>query len=171
MIRAAALALAVRAGLSVLEAAPQSGTLPGGIASDLRKRYHDDARYLDASIDLNDDGQPELVVHVLGTASCGSGGCQTLIYTPSGNGYRLVSSINVTTPPIKASATRTAGWRNLIVHVSGGGAKPRDVELLSDGKGYPTNPTVVGPQVKLTSSDGELLIKEIASPNEAKPLP
>jgi hypothetical protein len=168
MLRVATMILA---GLSLLPAAPQPGALPAGIATEIRKMYHDEVRYLDASVDLNDDGRPELVVHVVGTAACGSGGCQTLVFTPSGNGYRLVSTISVTGPPIKASATRTAGWRNLIVHVSGGGAKPRDVELMSDGKSYPTNPTVVGPQVKAASSDGELLIKAFASPSEAKPLP
>ena len=159
------------AGLSLLLAAPQQGALPAGIANEIRKLYHDDVRYLDASIDLNDDGRSEVVVHVVGKAACGSGGCQTLIFTPGGSGYRLVSSISVTSPPIKASATRTAGWRNLIVRVSGGGAKARDVELLSDGKGYPTNPTVVGPQVKPAAPGGDLLIKEFESPNEAKALP
>lgn len=167
MLRITAFAVAA---LSLTPAAPQSGALPGGIVSELRQRYHGDARYQDASIDLNDDGRPELVVHVVGTTSCGSGGCQTLIFTPSGSGHRLVSSISVTRPPIKASTTRTAGWRNLIVHISGGGAKPRDVELLFDGKGYPTNPTVVGPQVKPAAPGGDLVIAEIASPNEAKPL-
>jgi hypothetical protein len=60
--------------------------------------------------------------------------------------------------------------RNLIVHTVACGAKPRDVELLFDGKGYPTNPTVVGPQVKPAAPGGDLVIAEIASPNEARPL-
>ena len=167
MLRIATLVLA---GLSLLPATRQ-GALPADIASEIRKLYHDDVRYLDASIDLNDDGRSELVVHVVGKAACGSGGCQTLIFTPAGSGHRLVSSISVTSPPIKVSATRTAGWRNLIVRVSGGGAKARDVELQSDGKSYPTNPTVVGPQVKPAAPGGDLLIKEFESPNEAKALP
>ena len=168
MLRIATLVLA---GVSLLPAARQPGALPADIASAIRRLYHDDVRYLDASIDLNDDGRSELVVHVVGKAACGSGGCQTLIFTPAGSGHRLVSSISVTSPPIKASSTRTAGWRNLIVRVSGGGAKARDVELLSDGKSYTTNPTVVGPQVGPAAPGGDLLIKEFASPNEAKPLP
>jgi len=159
------------AGVSLLTAAQQPGALPTDIANEIRSRYHDDIRYLDASIDLNGDGQSEIVVHVVGTTSCGSGGCQTLVFTPAGKGYRLLSSISVTSPPIKASATSTAGWRNLIVHVSGGGAKTRDVELLSDGKSYPTNPTVLGAQVKPAAPGGDLLIKAFTSPSEAKPLP
>ena len=39
------------AGLSLLLAAPQQGALPAGIANEIRKLYHDDVRYLDASID------------------------------------------------------------------------------------------------------------------------
>jgi len=52
-----------------------------------------------------------------------------------------------------------------------GGARSRDVELLVDGKSYPTNPTVSGARVKTATPGGDVLIKEFNSFDQAKPLP
>jgi uncharacterized protein len=154
--------------------APQNG-LPADIQNVIRRQYvsaEADTRYLDGSVDLNADGKLEILVHIVGGAACGTGGCPTLVFTPDGSGYRLVSTISVTKPPIRVSTARAAGWRNLIVHVSGGGAKSSDVELTFNGESYPENPTVLGPRVKRTTSAGsQIVIKDFSSFEDAKPLP
>jgi hypothetical protein len=101
--------------------------LPADISNVIRKDYDADTRYVDGAIDLNADGKAEVVVYVVGPMACGTGGCPTMVFTSLGAGCRLVSTISVTNPPIRVSATSTSGWRNLIVHVSGGGTEARDV--------------------------------------------
>jgi hypothetical protein len=79
-------------------------------------------RYYYNRVDLNDDGQSELVVYFVGSYTCGSGGCTTLIFTPTGQDYRLVSKLTVVNAPILVTPQKTAGWKDLVILVSGGGA-------------------------------------------------
>ncbi len=120
--------------------------LPPSVLSVVRDGYVSEfaeTRYFDASADLNGDGRAELIVYVVGPMACGTGGCPTLVFTPGdGMGYRLVTTISITRTPVRMSAQTTNGWRNLIVHVAGGGATPHDAELEFDGRTYPTNPSV-----------------------------
>ncbi len=149
--------------------------LPADVLSDLRKEFAgDDAvptRYVEASADLNGDGKNELLVHVIGPAACGSGGCPTFVYTLLGSGHWRMASIGLTNLPIRASATRTRGWRNLIVNVRGGGAKAGDVELAFDGRGYPKNPSVPSRFVTASAGGGDVLIAELPSFEAATVLP
>jgi uncharacterized protein len=157
--------------LAASPAPARQNALPADVQKVIVGRFDADTRYLDGAADLNGDGKPELVVHVVGPMACGSGGCPTMVFTPAAAGYRLVSTISVSNPPVRVSATSTAGWRNLIVRVRGGGAKAGDVELISDGKGYPANPTVPGPRVKPAAGTGaDVLIPELKSFDDAKPL-
>ena len=82
------------------------------------------------------------MVYVLGGSGCGSGGCPTLVFAAGDVVYRRVATIGLTHPPIRASATRSEGWRNLIVGVGGGDEPRREIELGFDGESYPRNPTV-----------------------------
>ena len=127
------------------------------------------ARYLDAESDLNDDGRPEVIVHVVGPVACGTAGCPTLVFTPRGSGYRLLSAISVSRPPIRVSSASANGWHNLVVH-SGGGASARDVEqLLFDGKRYPANPSVIWARVRpFAGTDARALIAELPLPEQAQ---
>jgi len=140
--------------------------LPPEIDQVLSHRYGTPAastRILDASFDLNDDGRPEVIVHVVGPTACGTGGCPTLVFSPRGAGYRLVSAISLSRPPIRVAPASTRGWRNLVVR-SGGGANARDVELAFDGKRYPANPSVMGPRVQpFSGADAQVLIAEMPS--------
>jgi hypothetical protein len=164
-----AVAAALALGASRVIAQP---TLPGDIAMAVRKAYGtDELRYFDASIDLDGDGKKGILVYVVGPMACGSGGCNLLVFTPQGAGYRLVSNLSVTRPPIRASSNRTSGWRDLIVHIGGGGAKSRDVALAFDGRSYPTNPTVPGPRVKPAATSGsQMLIDQFKSMTDGKVL-
>lgn len=130
--------------------------------------------YFDSLVDLNGDGQVEWVVHTAGPAVCGSGGCDTLIFTPDGRGgYRLMTTITVSRPPVIAADSRTSGWRDIAVRVRGGGIVPGyDAILRFDANldSYPTNPTVA-PAERMDESLGrEVLIGEFSSFREGKVL-
>lgn len=144
--------------------------LPDSLQSLLLKKYDGDTRYFSATADLNGDGQPETIVYIVSPSWCGSGGCPTLVFTPQSSGYRLVSTITVTRPPIRLSPRSAGGWRNLIVGVSGGGASAGSAELEFNGKSYPSNPTVP-PARRTTNLEGATaLIRDYDSFDSAKPL-
>ena len=149
-----------------------AAALPAEIEQVVGHRYGAPAasiRYLDGSVDLNGDGRPEVSVHVVGVVACGTGGCPTLVFTPRGTGYRLVSAIAVTRLPIRVAATSTMGWRNLVVHSSGGGANAGDVQLAFDGKRYPANPSVMGPRVQpFTAADAQVVIADVPSAEQTR---
>ena len=122
-------------------------------------------RYYYNRVDLNGDGNFEAIVHLVGPSICGTGGCDTQIFQPARNGYRLVSTIGLTRTPIIVSAQRSGGWSDLIVYVSGGGIIPGHyVTLRFDGRTYPENPTVLpalGPKAKIR---GKAYIADEVSP-------
>ena len=156
--------------------APPAAALPGaGVGALLAERFADfgDVRYFEGRTDLDGDGRDEVVVHVAGPIVCGTGGCNTLVFTPEATGdYRQVAEITVSRPPIQVSSRSSNGWRNLLVHVSGGGlGASYDAELEFDGEGYPSNPTVepVGPAPD--TEGAEVLIPEFESFTEGKPIP
>lgn len=162
------------AALLFLVAPVAQAALPPDVLRDVQRSYASDGqpmptRYVEARVDLNGDGTSELLVHVIGTAACGSGGCPTLVYLPLSDrdGYWRMATIVLTSLPIRVSATRSKGWRNLIVTVSGGGAEAGEVELAFDGKSYPRNPTVRGPRVTASSGGGDVVIAALASSDVA----
>lgn len=165
------LVLATAAQPVLAQSAP---ALPSDIDTAIRGQYASpdaETRYLDGSIDLNGDGRPEVIVHVVGPMACGTGGCPTLVFTPTADGYRLVSTISVSRPPIGASKAVAHGWRNLVVHVAGGGARGHDAELRFDGTSYPRNPTVAGSGVTPASAGADLVIQPFDSFDQARLLP
>lgn len=101
-------------------------------------------RYQSASVDLNDDDVPEVIVLAKDREYCGSGGCTLCVLTPAADGYRVVTRMTVTRPPVRVLSTSSHGWRDLAVRIAGGGSlQPYDVALRFDGLSYPTNPSVV----------------------------
>lgn len=101
-------------------------------------------RYYYNRVDLNGDGKPEVIAHLVGQYICGTGGCDTLILQPTRNGYRLVSTIGLTNTPIIVSPRRTRGWSDLVVYVVGGGIQPGHyVTLRFNGRTYPDNPSLL----------------------------
>lgn len=157
-------------------AAPTDATtLPEAIAADIRKEFvfeGMETRYLDGAVDLDGDGTNEIVVHVVGGGACGTGGCPTLVYRKEGEGYRRVSTISVSRPPIRVAGERSNGWRNLVVHIGGGGGATGDIEMLFDGTSYPSNPTA-GSAGTRPFGDGtaDVLIADFADFSATRPLP
>jgi hypothetical protein len=105
------------------------------------------ARYFDAWVDLNGDGNPEVVVFVSGRGWCGSGGCMGLILQSKGSTYEVITRTTITRPPIQVYLTRASnGWWSLSVWVQGGGIQPGYNAVLDfDGATYPTNPSTAPP--------------------------
>jgi hypothetical protein len=137
---------------------PTAASIKSFLQEYLRRDRDDDlmTRYMNASVDLNGDGRQEVIVHVRGPGRCGSGGCATLVLTPQGSSYRLVTRMTINRPPIRVLHSSSNGWRTLAVQVSGGGIDPHEAELVFDGESYPTNPSTT-PAVE-DGTPGDILI-------------
>ncbi|USR90111.1 hypothetical protein NEA10_14820 [Phormidium yuhuli AB48] len=72
--------------------------------------------YLYNRIDLNGDGQPETIVHLIGPTTCGTGGCTTQIFQGSGSNYNPVGYGLLSHPPIIVTNQTHSGWKDIVVH-------------------------------------------------------
>lgn len=102
----------------------------------------DEVRYHYNKVDLNGDKKLDAVVYNSGKTACGTGGCDMLIFKGVGKGYQLVTQMSVSRTPLVVLSTKSKGWKNLAMLVSGGGIKPYYSFLKFNGKTYPENPTV-----------------------------
>jgi hypothetical protein len=123
-----------------------------------------DTRYVAIFRDLNGDDTPEALAYLVGNEWCGSGGCNLFVLQKAGNSWTVVSSVSITFPPVQLLSTVSNGWRDLRVHVGGGGALPDVVTLRFNGKTYRKRP--LGPKTSEKPS-GEVII---GSWEAAKPL-
>lgn len=105
----------------------------------------DDPKSIDphrtALVDLNGDGLKDALVLLQGPFWCGSGGCTMLVFQSTKAGFQFISRSSLIRGPVLVSETKTRGWRDLMVQVSGGGAPSKWVALKFDGKKYPLNPS------------------------------
>jgi heat shock protein HslJ len=95
-----------------------------------------EARYVYGRVDLNGDGRKEVLVLLMGSIFCGTGGCNLLLFSESGDGYTLINDFPRSRLPVIASPRETAGWHDLIRLETGGGAAPSYVRHAFDGKTY-----------------------------------
>ena len=111
---------------------------------DLKRNFRDVPTHYDFNrVDLNGDGEPEILVHLFGKNMCDTQGCTTLILTKQGNGYKVLAQIGSTKTPVFVSEHATNGWTDLIVMVSGRSTLPTYYAVLPfNGHGYPENATV-----------------------------
>lgn len=116
--------------------------LPASAETFLTGTLHLD-RYRATTADLNGDGRPEVLAYAESAGQCGSGGCTLYLLARQSRGWRVVSRMSVTRPPIRVLASKTRGWHDLAVHVAGGGIRGGyDVRLRFDGRRYPGNPSI-----------------------------
>ena len=102
-----------------------------------------DTSYVAAFADLDGDGRDEALVSLHSGLFCGSGGCALYIYTPAAGSWREVAEVTIVNAPVRLLATRHRGWRDLAVHVRGGGFElPREARLAFDGRTYASNPSL-----------------------------
>ena len=104
-----------------------------------------ETQYRIAEIDLNGDKKKDALVLLQDSYWCGTGGCSMLVFTNKNNDFKLVSSISLVRAPVIVSETKTKNWRDIIVHVSGGGGETKNVALKFNGSSYPTNPSMIKP--------------------------
>lgn len=162
LVRCTALALALAFGSTV------NATTPAGVAAFVRDRHL--TRYTVALTDLHGDGRPEALIYALATADgggqadlCGSGGCFLYVLSLTPSGYRRVTNVSITRPPIRVLPTVTHGWHDLGVLVAGGGIIPGyEARLRFDGHSYPSNPTIP-PAIRLKGAIGKQVIGTEAS--------
>ncbi|MEJ8630954.1 hypothetical protein P0F65_16050 [Sphingomonas sp. I4] len=103
--------------------------IPAGLAAYVRDRKL--TRYDHALSDLNGDGRPEALVYAWQGREggrdmnlCGSGGCNLTVLSLTPTGYRVVSTISITRPPIRVLAGMSNGWHDLSVLVAGVESSP-----------------------------------------------
>ena len=150
-----------------------SATTPPGVAAFVRD--HHLTVYTVALTDLNGDRQPEALVYAMATSDgegkpdlCGSGGCELYVLALTPMGYRQVTDVSISRPPIRVLPTITHGWHDLgVVAVGGGITRGYEARLRFDGHSYPENPTVL-PALRLKGTLGEQVIGEDAD-NMPKP--
>lgn len=157
------------------DAAAQSPvTLPDTALAALRELVGDGSpqtRYFASTVDLNQDGRDEIVAYIAGPGVCGTGGCNTVVLTPEGEGYRIVGEILISNPPIRAADSSSNGWRDLVVEVSGGGGPSGSVLLRFDGEQYPGDPSGDAAQVLPSApADAQILIEPFGSFAEGRAL-
>jgi hypothetical protein len=110
-------------------------------------------RYLYSRVDLNGDGREEVLAYLLGSIFCGSGGCNLLLFTETGDGLSLVNEFPISRTPVIVSPSTTAGWHDFIKLESGGGAPASHVRHIFDGQRYveaerlPAEPIPAGKKV------------------------
>jgi len=128
---------------------------------------HPNTRYASGWADLNGDGRPEALVYLMSSNYCGSGGCTLFIYTPEQSSFSQHGSMGVTSLPVRALNTRTRGWRDLAVGVSGGGTPARTVLIQHGAITYPENPTVAPARTLRRTPPGQVVI---AANDRGRPL-
>ncbi|HEV2817212.1 MAG TPA: hypothetical protein VGW40_08335 [Allosphingosinicella sp.] len=162
-MRRAALALALLlAGPAAAQTPPGQGlhTFLQDAFADARENYGDTS-YVAAFADLNGDGREEALVSLYSGLFCGSGGCALFIYTPAGNSWREVAELTIVNAPVRLLDTRSRGWRDLAVHVRGGGMEiPYEARIRFDGRTYASNPSMA-PRIR-GRAPGRVLIADDA---------
>jgi len=107
-------------------------------APDYKKDVLGDAKasYVYSLVDLNGDGNDEVIVYLMGSIFCGTGGCNMMVFTKGDDGYRLVKNFSLARTPVIASPVVNNDWKDLWKMESGGGAKATFVRYAFDGKTY-----------------------------------
>jgi putative lipoprotein len=119
-----------------------------------------ETQYRIAEIDLNGDKKKDALVLLQDGYWCGTGGCSMLIFTNKNNDFKLVSAISLVRDPVIVSGTKTKNWRDIIVHVSGGGGDSKNVALKFNGSTYPTNPSLLKPLATNAKTQGKTVFSD-----------
>lgn len=100
------------------------------------------SQYEYTRIDLNNDGRREgLVLFTLPHSYwCGWSGCTLAVFEAQNEDFSLVSRTSRIRGPLVVGLTRTNGWEDIAVRLSGTDNADRNVLLKFNGSGYPDNP-------------------------------
>ena len=121
----------------------------------------EETTFFDADVDLDEDGNPETLVYLMGRAFCGSGGCTLLVLASDDASFRVVSRMTLVRPPVRVLDSKSHGWRDFSVRVRGGGIQlDHEAMLQFDGTTYPSNPTMPPARRSDLSVAGLVMIPE-----------
>lgn len=104
-------------------------------------RFEDSIRYYYNKIDLDGDGTPEIFAYLVGTYVCGTGGCSAVIFKQRNEEYVLLARFSLVNNPVIISDNTTKGYKDIIMHIYGGGIESFFALLKYDGSTYPSNPS------------------------------
>lgn len=122
-----------------------------------------------AQADLDSDGRDDVFVLMNGQSAYRGSGGTTLFVLRSVQGKLVrVGRVSVINDPIYLRKTKSHGLRDLLVTVSGGGAKPGLAALAFDGETYPASP---GEAVAKLAPEDQVIFAEPTPPlNETQTL-
>lgn len=114
------------------------------------------AQYRWLTKDLNQDGKEELLVLL---DWCGSGGCTLIVFDSVDSqqpNWQFNSRITLVRTPFLLGTGQSAGWKDLIMPVSGGGAQAAQHLIRFSGENYPMNPSTAPVAAQSEISDVQL---------------
>ncbi|WP_330665128.1 hypothetical protein [Tepidibacter sp.] len=130
----------------------------------------DNTRYYYNRIDFDSDGVPEVFVYLVGSSTCGTGGCSAAIFKEVNGEYENVSRFTLVNTPVIVSNTKTNGYNDLIMNVSGGGIEPFCAVMKYDGSNYPKNPSTQPKLEEGIKVTGIGIINDEINPNTGIPI-
>lgn len=116
------------------------------------------SRYDFTRVDLDNDGRRDALVLMKGPHNywCDANGCSLIVFKAQNDSFNVASEIFPVRGPMYVSNQTSAGWKNLIVRVSGQSyAKAKDVAMRFDGERYPRNPFFL-PEAYVTQDEQEM---------------
>lgn len=100
-------------------------------------------RYSAAAVSLSGVSNHQYLVYLTSRQWCGSGGCTALLLVPRGASFKVVEKFTLVQLPIRILPSKSHGWHDLAMPVSGGGITHRYMAILKfDGHKYPSNPSM-----------------------------
>lgn len=145
--------------------------IEAGIRSALNLGFRDRVRYMFQSLDFDGTGlRGILLVYLIGSQVCGTGGCTMLVMQAVENGYRVISRIPAVQQPVIISNQKTNGYPDLIVYTAGGGLAPAYRRLRFNGSSYLTNLAGAPALPAGTVVTGGVILASRITPDLAAPL-
>ena len=123
-------------------------------------------RYSAAAVSLGGNSRRQYLVYLTSRWWCGSGGCTALLLESDDGSFKVVEKFTLVRLPIRILPSKSHGWHDLAMPVSGGGIIHGYMALLRfDGRKYPSNPSMA-PRlpVKRAGEGTEVPLGEKGSP-------
>lgn len=100
-------------------------------------------RYVAFYEDLNGGTNCEVIVYLWGPDFTGTGGDTLIVFSEDNGEYEFISKTTLVNMPIIISNSKTNGFNDIIVYVTGGGGKSGSYSILkNEGGRYPLNSSV-----------------------------
>lgn len=134
------------------------------LVSWIKQRYQDPfdegpIRFKGSAVDLNADGQDEIVARLENREFCGSGGCLLVVLRSDDGQYEAAGNITLSFLPVYIFPTKTKNWFDLGVSVRRDYVSSGVSKLPFDGQHYAENPTLPPASAALVT-EGKVMIAD-----------